>query len=69
MSPRAYLHHLADNAVEQSHQLARRQLNLLFQLLHRLVLQANPQEESLEDGEAAAVTPGQALPIKTYCVP
>lgn len=48
-----YLHNFADDPVEKSHQLACRQLNLLFQLVHRLVLEANSQEKGLEDGGSA----------------
>lgn len=47
-----YLHNFADDPVEKAHQLASGQLDLLFQLVHRLVLQAEPQEESLEDGKS-----------------
>lgn len=55
---RGYLHNFADDPVEKSHQLARGQLDLLFQLVHGFMLQANPQEKSLEDGRSAGVAAG-----------
>lgn len=53
-----YLHNFADDPVEKSHQLACGQLDLLFQLVHRLVLEANSQEKSLENGGSADVATG-----------
>lgn len=50
-----YLNNFADDPVEKSHQLAGRQLNLLFQLVHRLMLQTNSQKKSLEDGKSAVL--------------
>lgn len=47
-----YLHDFANDPVEKAHQLAGGQLDLLFQLVHGLVLQADPQEESLEGGKS-----------------
>lgn len=46
-----HLHDFADEPVEKSHQLACGQIDLLLQLVHGLMLQAKPQEKSLEDGK------------------
>lgn len=67
---RGYLHNFPDDAIEKSHQLAGGQLNLLLQLVHRLMLQANPQEKSLEDGRPVGVTAGTILdPLKWHWEP
>ena len=42
-SRRTHLHDLANQAVEQPHELCAWQLNLLLQLIHCLVLQPNAQ--------------------------
>lgn len=38
------LHELADETVEEAHELRAWELNLLLQLLHRLVLQPDTQQ-------------------------
>lgn len=46
---RNHLDDLADDPIEEAHQLTAGQFYLLFQHIHRFVLQTNPQKKGLED--------------------
>lgn len=44
-----YLNELADDPIEEAHQLTAGQFYLFFQHIHGFVLQTNPQKKGLED--------------------